>query len=318
MNEVVVKRPDDDSEYGWKKLRCEMRNDVTEKALQVLTERRRSAEQEYEERMQPLYCDPRFATLNAAYTQIMIENARKEAYGHKQFEQTERDLKNDLDNLKKEYGVQDLEPNYSCKMCRDRGYVDGEPCICLKKEISKILLAESGFDKLEDFASSKATSGELAPAYELMQKWCQSNFKKDLILLSGPTGIGKTHLVRCMANELIQRGCVIKIATAYRMNQDFREFSKTQKEDLLNRYTTPQVLFIDDLGTEPAYKNVTLENFYLILNERKMRKLPTVITTNLDLADILERYDERISSRIADRETSITLLLSGTDKRLKK
>lgn len=295
-----------------------MRNEVTAAALQILTERRRKAEWEFEEKMRPLYDDPRFAPLNAAYTQIMIENARKEAYGHKQFEKTEENLKNELENLKSEYGVQGLEPAYSCKKCHDRGYLDGEMCTCLKAEISKLLLAESGFEKLEDFSSSKATSGELAPAYELMQKWCKSDFKKDLILLSGPTGVGKTHLVRCMAKELIERGLVVKIATAYRMNQDFREFSKTQKENLLDKYTACEVLFIDDLGTEPTYKNVTLENFYLVLNERKMRKLPTVITTNLDLADIRERYDERISSRIADRETSITLLLSGSDKRLKK
>ena len=76
-------------------------------------------------------------------------------------------------------------------------------------------------------------------------------------------------------------------------------------------------MFIDDLGTETLFKNSTLENIYLIINERKIRKLPTVITSNLALNDLGAFYGERIYSRIVDRETSITIYLDGEDKRLK-
>lgn len=295
-----------------------MKQELINSALSTIQTRRRQAEAEYEARMRPLYDDPRFYALNSAYTKISIENARKEANGLKQFLKTEENLKNDLDKLKKEYGVLDLQPKYSCKKCFDKGFIDGQMCTCLKTEISKMLLAGSGFEKLETFESSIKTAGELTAIYELMQKWCHSDFKKNLVFLSGATGVGKTHLARCMANELINRGLVTKISTAYHINQDFKEFSKSFNEDLLQRYLDCDVLFIDDLGTEPLYKNVTLENFYLLINERKMRNLSTVITTNLDLADLRDRYDERIYSRVADRETSITIQLKGKDKRLKK
>ena len=151
-----------------------------------------------------------------------------------------------------------------------------------------------------------------------MQKWCKSDFKKNLIYLAGATGVGKTYLMRCLANELISRGRLVKITTAYQMNRDFKEFSKTNNEELLKNYTDTEILFIDDLGTEPLFKDVTIENLYIVINERKMKKLPTIITSNLTLDNIRDRYDERIFSRIVDRETSITLLLDGEDKRIKK
>ena len=150
-----------------------------------------------------------------------------------------------------------------------------------------------------------------------MKQWCQSDFKKNLIYIYGPTGVGKTHLMKAMANELIERGKVVRLVTAFKINQDFKSFSKSFDDEILNKYLQTEILFIDDLGTEPLYKNVTLEYFYLVINERKMKKLSTIITSNLDLYDIRERYDERIFSRIMDSQTSIALNLIGKDKRLK-
>ena len=290
-----------------------MKQQIISKALQVVLARKRKIENEYNEQISPLYNDDKFSELDKRYTRLKIENARKEANGEAPNKIEENKLKCEIDKLKLK-----TKPNYVCKSCEDSGFINGQMCICMKKEISKILLDGSGFEKLEKFEDAQQTSGALKPFYDLMQKWCNSDFKKTLIYLSGPTGVGKTYLIRAMANELIERGKVVKIATSFAMNQDFKEFSKKQNDELLNKYLDCEILFIDDLGTEPIYKNITLEYLYLIINERKMRKLPTVITSNLDLLDVRDRYDERIASRIADRETSITLLLSGDDRRLQK
>ena len=49
-----------------------------------------------------------------------------------------------------------------------------------------------------------------------------------------------------------------------------------------------------------------------------MRNKRTIITSNLTLSDVFDRYDERIFSRIADQKSSIAINLDGDDRRLKK
>lgn len=295
-----------------------MKQEQIKKALEIVHAKKRKAVATFEEEMQPLYKDEEFLKLDKELTKILIDNAKKEAEGEKPDKTSENDLKAKLQTIKKKYNLENCSPHFDCKFCNDEGYKNGEMCVCLKKEITKQLLKDSGFEKLENFEEATKSSGDLSPYYEKMQQWCKSNFNKILIYLSGPTGVGKTYLLRCMANELIERGKVVKIVTAFKMNQDFKDFSKTFNEEILDRYVNCEILFVDDLGTEPLYKNVSLEYLYLVINERKMKKLPTIITSNLDLYDLRNRYDERIFSRIVDRQTSITLYLNGDDKRLKK
>ena len=294
-----------------------MNRNIVDKAMLIIQERKRNAENEYKSLLKPLMTDSKFVELDKKLTQITIANAKKESYGEQVDKQEEKKVKAQLESLKKENNIPNA-PNYNCKICKDQGIIEGKYCKCLKKEISNVLLKDSGFEKLEDFDKAIETSGNLSPYFKKMQEWCNSKFSKNLVYIAGPTGVGKTYLLRCMAKELIEHGYLIKIVTAFKLNQDFKEFNKNLNDEILNSYLESEILFIDDLGTEPVYKNITIECLYLIINERKMRKLPTVITSNLDLSDIRDIYDERIYSRIADRETSITIYLNGEDKRLIK
>lgn len=294
-----------------------MRQSLIKEAQNNLQQRRLNAETAFNLLMQPVFEDKDYVKLEKEKTQIIIENAKQEADGKKPDAKKLVQIDEKIEKIKEKYGLSGKKIEYGCNFCKDEGYVDGKMCKCLKKEISSILLSGSGFEKLENFDKSIKTSNN-EKLYSLMQQWCNKKSEKNLIYIAGPTGVGKTHLVKCMANELIENGKVIKLVTAFNMNQDFKEFKKTMNEDLLNKYLSPEVLFIDDLGTEPKYKDVTIEYLYLVINERKMKKLQTVITSNLDLKDLRDRYDERISSRIMDRETSINIYINGQDRRLKK
>ena len=58
-------------------------------------------------------------------------------------------------------------------------------------------------------------------------------------------------------------------------------------ENLIDPYLTCDLLIIDDLGTEPTYKNVTKEYLYIVISERLKNNLNTIINTILGLNQIL-------------------------------
>lgn len=91
-----------------------------------------------------------------------------------------------------------------------------------------------------------------------------------------------------------------------------------QKQSYFNALIDPDVLILDDLGTEPLLKNVTLEYLYIILNERSRLGRLTVITTNLNIEGILKRYKERIFSRLLNKHESLAVYIDGEDLRLNK
>ena len=299
-----------------------MKATIIEKAKKVIDSRRYQAENDAINNKIKAFEDPIFKTLYQGYTTAMIE-ASKEG----------KDPSPYLKQMKKEYlvrlkelGLSSIEPDFYCKKCNDTGFIDGKYCSCLIKEINNVLIAESGFDKLEDFKKVKFDIFEnkdyMKKLYQKMQEWCHSNFDKNLIFIAGETGVGKTHLIKCMANELINLNHVVLLTSSFAMHQDFVKSYSTkdleEKSYLLDRYLNSEILFIDDLGTELRNPTITLNYLYQVINERKMKRLPTIITSNLDLYDIKDYYDERISSRIIDKSSSICVYIKGKDLRLKK
>ena len=299
-----------------------MKATIIEKAKKVIDSRRYQAENDAINNKIKAFEDPIFKTLYQGYTTAMIE-ASKEG----------KDPSPYLKQMKKQYlvrlkelGLPSIEPDFYCKKCNDTGFIDGKYCSCLIKEINNVLIAESGFDKLEDFKKVKFDIFEnkdyMKKLYQKMQEWCHSNFDKNLIFIAGETGVGKTHLIKCMANELINLNHVVLLTSSFAMHQDFVKSYSTkdleEKSYLLARYLNSEILFIDDLGTELRNPTITLNYLYQVINERKMKRLPTIITSNLDLYDIKDYYDERISSRIIDKSSSICVYIKGNDLRLKK
>lgn len=295
-----------------------MKKNITDQALNIIRARKKKNQDSFKEKSVVLENDENFLKTEKEYLSLAIQNRKKEAYGQKCDKGEEERLLKILKDIKAKHGLEKLEMQYDCPLCKDEGYVNGKQCKCLKTEISKLLLKDSGFEKLENFDEAIKTSEELEPLYKKMKEWCNCKSAKNLIYFSGPSGVGKTHLLRCMANEFITNGKVVNIVTSLNLSLDFKTFSKTADEQLLKKYINPEVLFVDDLGTEPIFKNVTIEYLYLIINERKLRNKKTVITSNLGLEEISDRYDERIFSRIVDQNTSIAVFIDGKDRRLTK
>ena len=249
-----------------------MKKEIIEKAEEIISEKRRENLAPYEEKMAKLNKNAEFLKLQNELNKEIIENTRKEVYGEKFERYKELELKKKYDAFLKKENVPEVK--FSCPICEDKGYVNGKMCNCLKKEISKILFEESNFGDLISFSDAeKGATGELKKLYDLMKKWCHSDFKKNLIFISGAVGVGKTHLTKAIANELIEMGKIVKLSSAFQMSRDFKEYRYSYDESILDKYLSCEFLFIDDLGTETIYKNSTVEFLFHVINERKVRKV---------------------------------------------
>ena len=120
------------------------------------------------------------------------------------------------------------------------------------------------------------------------------------LLFFGETGLGKTHLSLSIAGEVINAGYSVIYNSAQNI---FNELQKERfgKGDADGRFE-PMVLecdllVIDDLGAEfsTQFTNAALYN---IINTRINSGLPTIISTNLNIKDLEERYTRRVSSRL--------------------
>ena len=127
------------------------------------------------------------------------------------------------------------------------------------------------------------------------------------LLFTGNTGLGKSFLSSCIANELLKKGKTVLYQTAPTMLDtlvDYR-FGKIKPNngvniDIGNDILNVDLLIIDDLGTESMNSIKFAELFNIIntrsLNSNKITK--TIISTNLSLQNLFSNYDERIVSRL--------------------
>ena len=281
------------------------------------------AQEQAEENIAKLREDSEFDELYTEYLEKKIEYLKKE------LEQDSLALKHQVDDLKikidryliaNKIDKSKLTPNYECKICNDTGVAGGRICKCLQKEINlKISMQASSqkeFKCFENCNKGLMDDNDIKTA-DILKTWCARypNITKTNINIMGVAGCGKTFLLECVANELIAKGTAVCYKTAFELNELARLYHMGKSfefSDCINA----EVLIIDDLGTEPILKNVTIEYLYNLVNVRQINNLPTFISTNLSLEDILDRYDERIFSRLANKNLSINIKLTSKDKRI--
>lgn len=133
------------------------------------------------------------------------------------------------------------------------------------------------------------------------------------LLLMGGFGCGKTHLAAAVANEIVSLGVETLFLTVPDLLDWLRYTFGSQETSYESRFEeikNVRFLVLDDLGTQ----NTTAwarEKLFQIINHRYTHKLPTVITTNLGLNEI----DERVSSRLQDRDLVIKIQIDADDFR---
>ena len=213
-------------------------------------------------------------------------------------------------------------PPAKCPICNDTAYDNGKFCRCVKAYA--ISQGEISFPLYSFSQSNPSIFGANATAYQGVQDrllaLCDKapyNKRKTVALL-GKTGTGKTFLASCMADKLIKKNLSVVFITAFEMVERMLKYHTTFDATKLS-YLSPLLdcdfLFIDDLGSESVYKNVTKEYFFHIVNERRLANRTTVVTSNLNMDEIAIRYGERTASRLFDKSTCYAVEFNFDDER---
>ncbi len=217
-----------------------------------------------------------------------------------------------------------LEDTPACPLCGDAGWVDGRMCRCLQElcaqeQIKRLtslmnLTEEQSFDKLRlDVYSDQPWQGQERSPREQMKRVvlvCEGfarqfpHYPLKNLLLSGGTGLGKTFLSGCIAREVSRRGCSVVYETAINLFSAFeiRRFTRDGEEERqaredTRRYLRCDLLILDDLGSEMT-SPLSQAALYEVVNSRLQADRRTIISTNLSLEQIAQRYTPQITSRI--------------------
>lgn len=303
-------------------------NKICKQVEQVLNERREFALSSCAANLAKARQNPMFCEIERKEAEAKIELATfladenlKEAEKAKQ---KLGEISKEKDGVLSKLGLSEnsFVPHFNCPICNDTGKNN---CQCKKEIKTRILIENSGIENRlnEKFSNAKTGTKDFELTKNFMEEWCNKfpSVTKKTIFISGQTGIGKTFLMACVMNSLIEKGVYAFFSTAFNLNNIFISYFKAkdeEKKDVFEPLLESDVLIIDDLGTEPLLNNITLNYLYLVLNERMINGKSTIINSNLDPQQLLDRYGERIFSRILCKRDGIALKLSGDDLRLKK
>ena len=99
------------------------------------------------------------------------------------------------------------------------------------------------------------------------------------VLLVGPAGVGKSHIGQALGHHACRIGRSVFYVTAHHMFAELRAARADQSyERKLLRYTSPDLLIVDDLGLRPL-RDQEPEDLYEIIRQRYQRG-SIVLTSN--------------------------------------
>jgi hypothetical protein len=198
----------------------------------------------------------------------------------------------------------------SCARCKDTGWISAGdhramrcPCL-LERVIRDVLPARYRNSSLEDFPEDFS---------QFIRDWIGQSPTPSL-LLTGPTGTGKTHMAAAIVRLRVETKGPILFKRASAFYSAVREsFSQpnVSEADVMRKYGEYPMLVLDDLGSgslSDHERRSTLE----LLEMRSDDFRPTVVTTNWTIEQIGERMDDRIASRLSEFKL---LRFEGKDRR---
>lgn len=183
------------------------------------------------------------------------------------------------------------------------------PCVCQRDDFARErgarLRRRSGIGEAEwnqwtfetfrpELCKPEATRETMGRIRALCQEYARR--PEGWLILRGSTGSGKTHLAYAVAREALADGrpvfahTVPDVLGLLRSTLDLGQF-----DAVFSDLCQVGLLVLDDLGAERETDWAT-EQLYRLVNYRYAKRLPMVVTTNVDLGVV----DGRIASRLTE------------------
>ena len=157
---------------------------------------------------------------------------------------------------------------------------------------------------------------QMQKAKNYVQNWDTFRGKSMGLLLWGDVGTGKSYIVGCIANALLDKGVPVMMTNFARLLNRLTDMYSGDRNayiDDLNRYP---LLIIDDLGVE-RNSEFAREQVFSIIDSRYRSQLPMIVTTNLTLNE-LKNPEDLARARIYDRVMERCIPISVNDQNVRK
>ena len=318
--------------------------EVVQRARAILAQAREDRESENRQHLAEGYARvPRLREIDIQLRRTMAKAAqaafRQGSDGRAEMEavrQENLELQKERAKLVAEYFEEGyLDDSPICDRCGGTGYVGSTMCECLmeicrqeqKKEIAILTGGRENFSQFRLDYYSDEFNPRIGASHRMIMEQvflsCRNyafhfSRKSGNLLFNGGTGLGKTFLSACIARTVADRGYGVVYETAAHLfgkleRAKFSGDEQARKET--EKYTTCDLLIIDDLGTEMPGQFVTAA-LYSLMNDRLLAGLPMIISTNLNINETGVRYSPQIASRLHGGFTRLTFV--GEDIRIKK
>jgi DNA replication protein DnaC len=238
---------------------------------------------------------------------------------------------------------------YSCSRCRDKGFIlenvpelnidgsqkqwpNGNPkyietfkdCVCSKKRQSDHLMK---FSEITD-EFKKMTFGnflvEGKPEVIKEAYQCAIDYYKDFdkikdqrcnsISMLGQPGVGKSHLLTALANNLIMKKQISVLYFPFVEGFNDLKDDFNLLEEKLTKMKRVGVLFIDDLFKGRTFPtDFQVEQMFAVINYRYLNHKPIMISSEKTVDELCD-IDEALGTRIFQMCKEYTVVIKGDRK----